>query len=501
MNSLRNILLAGLLLGCTAASAQPFERIVRRNFWNDGHNATGLRADSVTISFAELYGGTTHGGFRDFSDPAQAWRIGAVGRTITHLERISLAGLFSFEHAQGSGMSGSMFIRPGFYPVDALEFTPGEKSLQTYAFTGGIAADAAPRWRIGAKIEFTSQNYAKRKDLRHTNYRLDMTVAPGIMYHAGKGAVGANYLFRKNGETITAEELGGTVANYYAFLDKGLMFGVNELWTGSGVHLNEAGVDGFPLSETSHGAAVQATWGGFYAEAEYLHGAGRAGEKQTVWFEFPSHSVTVRAAWRFDGGGAMHFLRLRVAWSRQTNYENVLSQQTVNGVTTTNVLGSNRIFEREGLCVNPEYEATGDRGEFRGGAKISMCERLASHMYPYLFRQSIVASRVYASGMLHFGRFELRLGAAFFTGRLTEEEELLDGGIEAGDPPTRLTACYDLQNEYLSAPRCSAALSLRHNLRCGLYFEAAAEWTHGFDLRCIDGADRWMETLKIGYTF
>ena len=53
-------------------------------------------------------------------------------------------------------MSGSMFIHPGFYPVDILEFTPGRKDLQTYSFMGGIATNLNPNWRLGGKIDFAS---------------------------------------------------------------------------------------------------------------------------------------------------------------------------------------------------------------------------------------------------------------------------------------------------------------------------------------------------------
>lgn len=501
MNKFRFSILGLALFAASQAAAQPFERIERRNFWNAGRNAAGLRADSVTISSAELYARTTHGGLRDFSEASEAWSAGAAARTITHLEKISMAGSFAFDHTSGRGMSGSMFIRPGFYPVDILEFTPGRKDLQTYAFTGAIAADIAPRWRIGAGIGFTSQNYAKRKDLRHSNYRLEMTVAPGVMYHAGGGAVGVSYVYGKNSERISAEEIGQTEASYYAFLDKGLMYGAHEVWSGSGTHLSEPGISGFPVRETSHGIAVQGAWRGFYADVEYLHSAGQVGEKQTVWFEFPAHRLTARAALRFGRGDELRFLRLTVAWSRQANDENVLGRETSNGVTTTKIYGSNRIFEREALSVNPEYEWTGARGEFRGGVEIEALDRLSSQMYPYIYAQSVIRCRVYASGMVRLGRFDVRAGAGYASGTRTEKCRVADSGAGAGEYPRHLTAYYDLQNEYLTAPRVTAGASVRYNTRWGLYAEAGAVCTHGFDLLYIDGSGRWCETLKIGYTF
>lgn len=156
---------------------------------------------------------------------------------------------------------------------------------------GGIAADIDSRWRVGGKIDFTSANYSKRKDVRHTNYRLELSVAPSVMYHSGDWSIGFSYLFNKNSESVSAEVIGSTEASYYAFLDKGLMYGAYETWDGSGIHLNESGVSGFPVKELSHGGALQLQWKAFYGDIEYLRSSGSAGEKETIWFKFPADRI------------------------------------------------------------------------------------------------------------------------------------------------------------------------------------------------------------------
>ena len=154
------VIYIGCMLLCIAAvsSAQTYDVIERRNSWNAGTNVTGIMMDSVTVSYAELYGKNNHGDFRNYYEAGKLWSARAVATSITHLKKYSLIGSFSFDHTSGKDMSGSMFIHPGFYPVDLLEFTPGRKDLQTYAFMGGIAADAGTNWRIGGKIDFTSAN-------------------------------------------------------------------------------------------------------------------------------------------------------------------------------------------------------------------------------------------------------------------------------------------------------------------------------------------------------
>ena len=49
------------------------------------------------------------------------------------------------------------------------------------------------------------------------------------------------------------------------------MYGAYEAWDGSGIHLSESGVNGFPIKELSNGVAVQLQWKGFYGDAEYTY--------------------------------------------------------------------------------------------------------------------------------------------------------------------------------------------------------------------------------------
>ena len=265
MNRKRLILLVSMLVCSIAVSAQPYERMVRNSLWSASDNVTGIRQDTVSASYAELSAGYEGGEFRDTWQASEGWNAGARTASVRHMERISYAGSFSFKQTEGYDMCGSMFIRPGSYPVDILEFTPGRKTLQTYQFDGGFSYDLDSKWRIGAMMDFESANIAKRKDLRHSNSLLDMTVAPGFMYHDGDFAVGASAVFGKVSERVEAEQVGTSESSYYAFLDKGTMRGVYSVWNGSGLHLEESGVNGFPVNELSYGASAQVQYRDFFA--------------------------------------------------------------------------------------------------------------------------------------------------------------------------------------------------------------------------------------------
>ena len=136
MSNMKRIYIECLLLCIVSGiSAQTYDIVERRNSWNAGANVTGIMMENTNTSYAELYGSNNQGDFRNSYEASKTWSAGATAKSITHLKDYSLIGSFSFDHTSGKDMSGSMFIHPGFYPVDILEFTPGRKDLQTYSLS------------------------------------------------------------------------------------------------------------------------------------------------------------------------------------------------------------------------------------------------------------------------------------------------------------------------------------------------------------------------------
>ena len=62
---MRRILTILMLVAVSAAAAQErFDHIFRRNPWNGGLNAAGIRQDSLSRSYAEIYFTKGNGGLR-----------------------------------------------------------------------------------------------------------------------------------------------------------------------------------------------------------------------------------------------------------------------------------------------------------------------------------------------------------------------------------------------------------------------------------------------------
>ena len=58
MSEMKKIYITGLWILCltSGVSAQTYDIIERRNSWNAGANVTGIMMDSISASYAELYG-------------------------------------------------------------------------------------------------------------------------------------------------------------------------------------------------------------------------------------------------------------------------------------------------------------------------------------------------------------------------------------------------------------------------------------------------------------
>lgn len=489
-----------------AAQTRPFDRAQRGSLWLAGSNSAGLRADSpVGLSYAELYGGAAYGGLHPGWESTSPWEAGAQARSVKHLERFSLKGGFSFGQMSGPDMSGSMSLRPGYFPVDVLEFTPGRKTRQTYAFDGGVSVDLSGGWRLGASMDFTSANYAKRKDLRHTNYLLDMTFSPALTYTTPSGDMtfGVDYIFRKTSESIVAEQVGTGESSYYAFLDKGLMYGKYEVWTGSGVHLDEAGVQGFPQREYFNGLGLQMSAGrNYYAGIEYLYGSGEAGEKQTVWYRFPSHNIGVRLASVLDLGTRKVYLRGTYDWRLQTNNETVLEKVVSGGVTLTEEYGSNRILSRELSRGKLEAEVVRAGFEYTAAVETTAQHAVGSQMYPFVAESDRSGWRVSFAPAWYRGGWDFGGLAAFAWGTVGNDSlRLADDASGVLTTPCRLQDYHDSETIYFTAAKAELSAFLRRNFAGGIYAGAEAGCVKALGTSLPEGSYRASACITLGRTF
>ena len=523
------------------ALGQPYRAVVGENIWTGSQNAAGWRAPDYHLDAlrphinaedpekdrisryaqAELYGSFEDGGFKPPHGGRDVWTAGVRAASLMDLPRTTLFGNVRFEQRNAQEVMGSLFLQPGYYPVDVLEFTPGPKTRQTYSVSGGLAREMSGNWLFGVRADFESANYAKRKDIRHTNFALDLSVSPGFLYHWHIEQdldldLGLSYRFRKTSESVDAEQVGAATADtYYAFFNKGMNYGTYQVWDGAGIHLDEAGVGLLPVTEITHGGAFQACLQSMILlEAGYDYSEGLVGEKGYDWFRFPGHGTHLDLTFRILPGIAsdtyMLFLRAHVESKTLTLNEAVWDKETIGGVTTPSVYGYNRVFRRKNGEERYSVGLTGSRWlrqlqleyGYRPGREYSTLT------YPYTDTLSTRVRYVELSGRLcpvfdgwRSSRWEISFRLRGQWGRSDEQ------GLVATDPsavpesmPFRLTEDWVRKQEALLAPRIVTGLSLRRNFSRGLYLEASGSYTRGFHLQYLE-PDRWRVGLTLGCNF
>ena len=453
---------------------------------------------------AGVYGGYEAGGYHPAFAPASLWKAGASAQGTHHGENTSFTGSFSFEQIEGKEQFTSVFLEPGYFPVDVLEFTPGDKTRQTYKLGGGFATTFAEEFAFGVKADYTAANYAKRKDIRHTTYGMDLQVEPTFAVIGDNGiGLSAAYIFRKRTETIDAEQVGAaTDQSYFAFLDKGMRYGTYQVWDGDGIHLDEAGVGVFPVKEFTHGFSYLVEAPVFAGGMSLLWKHGSVGEKGYDWFRYPGFSWKVFLEGRFKGG---HSLRLDLNLQDDQLEESVLDKVTAGGITTPTVYAWNAVSDRKWGSLDLTYAVRFRNGPLkllRAVLHGGLWDEKSYLMYPYedqTQRYNGMATLVAAFG---FGPVDLNLRVNGGAGAWKDRG--LQGGTDAVDSaPFRLTPDWLRKMEYFSTTKAGAGLTLTYHLRAvkGLSLQAEGTWLHGFGIDLLPGADRWSSTVRIGYDF
>ena len=459
--------------------------------------------ESGSQGAASLYGGFEEGGYKPAFQASSLWKAGASASGTLHGETTSWMGSFGFEQVNGKEMFTSMFLEPGYFPVDVLEFTPGDKTRQTYRLSGGFSSDVGIEgWAVGAKGSYSAANYAKRKDIRHTTYGMSLRLEPTISYHNNGGALSFSYVFRKRTESIDAEQVGSaTDESYYAFLDKGMRYGTYQVWDGDGLHLDEAGVGVFPVKEYANGFAYVVDWTMIGVGMEMLWKHGTVGEKGYDWFRYPGFEMKMFLERKWSRQN----LRLEMTLQDDQLREAVLDKVSSGGVTTPVVYGYNAVSDRIWSSLDLTYGLRFSRGYLKRIQAVlhgGIWDETSYLMYPYTDETERYNATATLVAAFAFGRWDLGLRANGGIGGWKEQG--LQGGTEdVLSAPYRLQYDWDRKMEYFSTPKVGAGLTLSYHLKAvqGVYVQAEGTWLHGFDVVLLPGTERWSTTMKIGYDF
>lgn len=533
----RNVVCATLVAGGAAGSApaQPSADVSWHTLrdaelslgWLRSENAAGMLffRDS-SLSEIAAYAAAEHGGLKDYYEAEDRLAFGLDAASCHRLsERVVVRGEVRYERQLGRRMSGSYFIDPTQTPFDMVEFTdenPGDKQLETYRVAGSVGVAATRRLTAGVRFDYATANYAKRRDLRHVNSLMDMTVSPGILFRTGRFAVGVNYTYRRRIESLMLNVYGKTDQVYVSLIDYGALFGKREVFGDTGyTKENETK----PLFDAYHGGAVQASWRiasrlMLYGELSFRLRSGYYGKPSPTTVVYTNHDGRVLAcdaSLDYDAGRHRHTLQLSFGQNSVDNRENIYTYRNEEvGRSYIVYLGETHVGSRTRSCVSATY--TGRLGMERDLPRWRIvCDggidsrRITASNYPDYRRQHLTWWHVGAAGERNLLRgrncWSLRLAAGWSAG---QGDPAQDGRYESANESETLTRTRDdlLRREYefLTAPRLDLSADLRLTRRFGSrglrgYVAAGYAWEQAFGTQYLGNAMRHAALLRVGCEF
>lgn len=185
-----------------------FPLIKHAHPWLTSVNPAGLSTyQNRSISVGEVGWSYGRGDFVDYYQSHRTMKAGAQVESFYRLNhRCSLYGSMSYANRSEYDMAGSAFIDPTRNPFDIIEDSLtnlGKKHLDAYNLIGAFGIDLHRGVSLGAKVDYTTANYAKYKDLRHKSNYLNLTFHSGITVPLGKHfTLGGGYMYRRNIESL-----------------------------------------------------------------------------------------------------------------------------------------------------------------------------------------------------------------------------------------------------------------------------------------------------------
>lgn len=420
-----------------------------------------------------VWGGVEDGRFKPTHAALFQWKAGADARFVRHGIQTSWTGTISLEQAMGKYQRSSLFLEPGYFPVDLWDQSAGTASRQTGRVEIGLLSDVSDLWAAGFNASVEVANKKKRGGVHHSTFGVDALLEPTLTFISDDDACFvASYLVRVRTENAKAGQPGD--GSQSVFLDEGMRYG-------------EYQPLGLSVMELSHG------FNGRYYSPEFSGGfgitwkRGQAGERDYSRFRFPGS--TLKGFFEFPREGFEIDQVYRVSYQRDRDQ---LREVRDGGTSAL----SDRVTRDAAFCftLRPHQGSLKRAGVDLDGS---------------LWRERSVVSVGDAARMLGgtatvfvsaaFGRVDLDVRASVGGGRW------LDRGRTYEDPGKDLRLVEDWRKnmDYRMLPRLGVGGTLTYHASFleGLTFQVDTDWLRAFKMVHLGGKNRNVATLRIGYHF
>lgn len=451
-----------------------YQFVKRTDAWLTSQNAAGLaRLATASIAEAELSLTKGRGGLTNYDQSPDMLQADVSVEAFSRLSRRAVAyGGITYGNFSGDDMAGSAFIYPDRRPFGIVEDSltnTGTKHRDTYHLTGAVGIDLWHGMAIGLKMDYTAANYAKYKDLRHKNKLMDMTLTAGFYAPVSSWlSLGANYMYRRNTESLTFSLYGRTDKVYQSLIDYGCFMGRVEQFGGSGYTDKSWEM---PLAEDDNGASVQlsAEYHGlaFYQALTYARRNGYYGRESPYTITYTSHQADLlgyeaRLTWKIRRAmiQADFSLSSENLENLANNYRELRNESGASHYEYYEpVKTANKLWKNGQLALTADLDIRHELPLWTVMASLQwMHRRQTAYLYPYYRRQDLKNTEALLSAthrlLTDKGVWTLSLTATFLEGSGEPYEDLTFATpSDKQSPPASMDAWLWREYQYLTAPQ------------------------------------------------
>ena len=517
------------LWGQDSLLLRDFRFVLHDNAWLTSGNAAALSTySSRNISLAEARLAVGRGGLVNYYDAASQLDAAVSIASFYRLSpRVVAAGTISYDNWSGSDMTGSAFINPERKPFNLAEDSltnSGDKHLDTYRLSGGVAFDVWRGMALGAHIDYTAANYAKYKDLRHKNKLMDLHLSASIFAPVTPWlSLGAGYTYQVGTESITFGTYGKSEKVYKTLIDYGGFFGRVEQFGNEGYTDRSREM---PLFEDGHGGQVQmelrplaalSIMGGFGLS----HATGYYGRRSPYTPTYTAHKRNRREARaRVQYRHCASRFSLDATYSKETltNHAETFRELTNEGGANyyeyyDPVETADKTWKELQLTATAQLAIRGELPTWSASVAYHWAKRRqTAYLYPFFRWQQLSSNSLSVSLcrnlLTRSGVWTLTLNGAFLKGSGQPFRDFAFVTPSQGQElPATMEAFLWREYQYLTAAQYTIGGSVKYAFRfpgTQLKTHAALSATHRKANQTFDystGRDRTLLAVAIGCTF
>ena len=514
------------LSGQDYKNVRDFEYIRSATPWLSSNNAAGLGSLPVSrIADVEAVFHKHDGSLTSLENSSDSFEAGASTEAFMNLsEKFSLHGRLEYMNFNGKDMVGPVMMNPSYNPLNFYESTdktPGSKNRETYNLAGGFSYSLTDNLAVGACIDYTAADMAKKKDPRFVNKWMDLNLNAGLKYRLSDGfALGASFMYKRTLEDLTGNVYGNTDKQYDIFVDYGGFYGVLQMFDGESGYLAQNNLR--PMLNNFYGGSLQMEIGAdtkVFNEITYLKRAGYYGKKASSSITYTEHSsdfIEYSGVLTTGTESSLHRVGLDLSVEALRGLKNSYRTHTDEGSEsiieyfTPKETLAQLVFDSR-LSYDGYIGIDNFRPVMEFGASLEGYMKIAhTVIFPYMRRSEIkqMNLKAYAVRNIFFkDRNMLTIGLdglfAIGAGNPASDKTLIESTSEA---PVSLDIFMNKDFEYRTAPQAGGCLRLRYTRfigpRMGLYVEAKDCFMSMLEKpEYLNGGYRNILETKIGITF